>query len=161
MFLLNHISPPLLLYPRTLHTFCQLHQNMTSTKGICRPCKTLESKCSQKQMLRQRFKSKYLGAGVGEEEVRQGREGSEWWYMVLYRASHLGGQLELAAARAAETEKNVPQCFPSWGRQEFISRLLSITGAGEAALKGHSFPALWQVSPASHRQWAPVTKVSS
>lgn len=48
----------------------------------------------------------------GKREVRQGREGSEWWYMVLYRASHLGGQLELTAARAAEREKNVPQCFP-------------------------------------------------
>ena len=63
MSLWNHISCPLLLYPSTLHIFCQVHQNMTSTKGICRPCKTLESKCSQKQMLRQRFKSKYLGAG--------------------------------------------------------------------------------------------------
>ena len=80
MSLLNHISCPLLLYPSTLHIFCQVHQNMTSTEGICRPCKTLESKCSQKQMLRQRVKSKYLGAGDPRSGGRGkwDREGRKW-----------------------------------------------------------------------------------
>lgn len=156
MFLLNHISCPLLLHPSTLHSFCQLHQNMTSTKGICRPCKTLESKCSQKQMLRQRFKSKYLGAGDPRSGGRgkwdrEGKEvnGGTWCFteqvtLVASWSSRQPGQLR--------EKRMCHSVFPVEEDREFISRLLSITGAGEAAAKGHSFSG--RSSLPSHRQWS-------
>ena len=137
---------------------------MTSTKGICRPCKTLESKCSQKQTLRQRFKSQYLRGGDSQEwgkrKVRLGRERSEYLCTVLYRANYHGSELELTAARDILRQKRMcHRVFPVEEDRESISRLLSITGEGEAATEGHSFSG--KSSLPSHRQWCSSDQSSS
>lgn len=160
MFLLNHISCPLLLYPRTLHTFCQLHQNMTSTKGICRPCKTLESKCSQKQMLRQRFKSKYLGAGVGEEGSETGK-GRKW--MVVHGALPSKSPRWPAGAHGSQGSWDRKECATVFSQlrktgslspdscQSLVQVRLPLRGIH--SLAGPAYP------PTGNG--APVTKVSS
>lgn len=88
------------------------------------------------QMLRQRLKSKYFGEGDPRSGGRGkwAREGKE----ANTDARYLSKQVTTVAAGDTQRQKRMyHRVFPIEEDGMFISQLLSITGAGEAAPEGH------------------------